>query len=459
MSIAPNLILASREKIRFHRILRAWSQEDLAERANVQLSTVQRIEGGKQNPKFQTIRKFAGAYGIEPEELSAWHCAADGLSGNIKDESVSSLADGHGALLFLNTGEAQLSPRAEAETVRLAAQVARIALMMNRRELMQALASTVLAGAADPIQSIQYGLDGRKVGGEVAEWARDQIAILSHLDDQMGGKQLYPLAQSNLNLLHNLLQMRAVSGPDEHELRLALAHTASQAGWFAQDAELHDLAAQNYRFGIEMARSVGDRDFAAYCMMWLASQAIVKGKPNQCLSQLDSAEAEAEEDSPLRNHLLNFAVKAQGLLGDYKAAGQSLARAEGLYDKLKADRVPEYLYWMRRPSLTETTPRAFLRHDPRLAAKFSEDALAQITPEFTRDRMIMLVELAKAKHALGDTDEAVSRAGEVLQTVTSTAMPRVEKHLSEFHAQLSDDPVARLFKQRFAEYKRSRIAV
>jgi hypothetical protein len=37
-------------------------------------------------------------------------------------------------------------------------------------------------------------------------------------------------------------------------------------------------------------------------------------------------------------------------------------------------------------------------------------------------------------------------------------MPRVEKLLSEFNAQLPDDPVTSDFKERFAAYKRTLIA-
>ena len=339
--------------------------------------------------------------------------------------------------------------------------------MMNRREAMYTLMGTVLAGLGLPgsdvaaeqdgaLQSIRYGLDGRKVGGDVVIWARNQVTYLSHLDDRLGGKHLYPVAQSNLNLLQNLLQARAASGEDERELRLAIAHTASQAGWFAEDAELLNQAAQHYHFGIEMARSAANNDFAAYCLMRLGDLASTQGNPGQALSYLGAAEAEAGLGAPLRSLILSFAVEAQGMQGEYETARKTLARADAFYEQCDTDRIPDWLYWMTRPSLTDQAPRAFISHDPRFAAQLFEDGLAHTPADFLRDRMFFLVMLAKSKHAAGEIDEAVNSAVEVLQTVSIAPMPAIEKHLLTFSKQLPDDPIVNDFKERFEAHKNSK---
>lgn len=183
-------------------------------------------------------------------------------------------------------------------------------------------------------------MDGKKVGGEVAEWAREQISTLGHLDDHIGGKPLYAIARSNLTLVQNLLQKCAVSGHDEYELRLALAHMASQTGWFAQDSELPALAAQHYHFGAEIARSIGNRDFAAFCLMRLGDLANNQGEYAEGLTYLDAAEREAGADSPLRSLILNFVVEAQGCAGNFRQAEFLLAEADALYENRDLDRVP-----------------------------------------------------------------------------------------------------------------------
>jgi len=48
---------------------RYYSQEYLAKKAGVAKATVNRLEKGRQNPTFQTIRKLAKALRVEPGEI------------------------------------------------------------------------------------------------------------------------------------------------------------------------------------------------------------------------------------------------------------------------------------------------------------------------------------------------------------------------------------------------------
>jgi transcriptional regulator with XRE-family HTH domain len=56
-------------KLRAWRISRALSQEELGRRAQVQRSTLARIEEGKQFPRPSTLRKIALALDLDPAEL------------------------------------------------------------------------------------------------------------------------------------------------------------------------------------------------------------------------------------------------------------------------------------------------------------------------------------------------------------------------------------------------------
>ncbi|BAS31161.1 XRE family transcriptional regulator [Dehalococcoides mccartyi IBARAKI] len=46
-----------------------WSQAELAKQAGIGADTVNRLENGKQNPSFITIRKLAKALEVKPEEI------------------------------------------------------------------------------------------------------------------------------------------------------------------------------------------------------------------------------------------------------------------------------------------------------------------------------------------------------------------------------------------------------
>ncbi len=57
--------------IRRLRELRALSQRDLAARAKLSVTTVNRVETGQRKPMPRTVRRLAEALGVTPEELLA----------------------------------------------------------------------------------------------------------------------------------------------------------------------------------------------------------------------------------------------------------------------------------------------------------------------------------------------------------------------------------------------------
>lgn len=453
MTIAADAFLSTGEKIRFLRKRRGWSQEELAGRAGVKLATLQEAEAGKRNPQFRTIQKIAAAMRIEPEELASSHCALITLNGTVDNKVTVSLVTPPDALASITADATQLSTSVENETVRLAAQIARIAVTMNRREFMQAIA---LAGAEseDFIRSIQYGLEGRKVGSEVVTWAREQIATLSRLDDLMGGKQLYPIARANLELLQNLLQMRGASGRDEQELRLTLAHMARLSGWLAQDAGYDNIVGRHYRLGIEISRSIGDYDFAAYCIAMMAFHAVDNGSPEQCLTLLEAAQAEAAKEAPLQIALKQWSVQPLGLLDNRKAAAQSLIKADSLWGQRDSERLPEYLYWLWQPSNTPEVPRGFIDHDPQTAIRLLESGLKAVDSDFQRDKVLFFMGLAEARHSAGQSDEALAEAAKVLDFISTNSTSRALSRLIKFSQKLPDDQSADEFKARIAAHQR-----
>ena len=57
--------------VRRLRELRALSQRELAARAGLSVTTVNRIEISQRKPMPKTVRKLAGALGVSPQELLA----------------------------------------------------------------------------------------------------------------------------------------------------------------------------------------------------------------------------------------------------------------------------------------------------------------------------------------------------------------------------------------------------
>jgi transcriptional regulator with XRE-family HTH domain len=57
------------EKLRRFRRARALSQRDLSRITGVAFDTISRLETGKQRAQPKTIRRLAGALGVEPDKL------------------------------------------------------------------------------------------------------------------------------------------------------------------------------------------------------------------------------------------------------------------------------------------------------------------------------------------------------------------------------------------------------
>lgn len=55
--------------VREQRVRRFMTQEELARAAGISLRQLVRIERNEVEPRFSTIRKLAGAFGVEPSKL------------------------------------------------------------------------------------------------------------------------------------------------------------------------------------------------------------------------------------------------------------------------------------------------------------------------------------------------------------------------------------------------------
>lgn len=68
MESTTNIGLAG-DRVRKLRKDRGWLQQDLADRAGVNMQTVSNLETGRHAPEFPTLTKIAGALGVTLGEL------------------------------------------------------------------------------------------------------------------------------------------------------------------------------------------------------------------------------------------------------------------------------------------------------------------------------------------------------------------------------------------------------
>lgn len=99
--------------VKAHRVRMGWTQEALAERANISTDMVSKIEGGNSGARFGLIGQLADALGVDPAELFTPDLPAGHLQRATLTEITSRLASlGDDDLRWVNgIIEAALRPR------------------------------------------------------------------------------------------------------------------------------------------------------------------------------------------------------------------------------------------------------------------------------------------------------------------------------------------------------------
>lgn len=69
----PAGLLIDARRLKKARHARAWTQEELAQRAEVHPVTLARIETGAQQARLATIRRLANALDLEPLDIASLH--------------------------------------------------------------------------------------------------------------------------------------------------------------------------------------------------------------------------------------------------------------------------------------------------------------------------------------------------------------------------------------------------
>lgn len=64
-------------RIKNHRTKKGFSQEELAEISGLSLRTIQRIENGESEPRGDSLKRLASAFGVSPDEILDWDLYED----------------------------------------------------------------------------------------------------------------------------------------------------------------------------------------------------------------------------------------------------------------------------------------------------------------------------------------------------------------------------------------------
>ncbi|MFB7260679.1 XRE family transcriptional regulator [Streptomyces nojiriensis] len=218
-------------------------------------------------------------------------------------------------------------------------------------------------------------------------------------------------------------------GPLTDRLHTAYIELSEQVGWMCFDARQHPQAQRIYHTGMRLARETGTslttRHATANLVASTAYQAAWLGHHNDAAALLDIAARTPELPSAAAAVIADRRVYAAGRRHDPDAVLRF--RDEALLHLGSPDeRTPWWATWLTKDSVDAATGRAWLACDqPSRAVPFLRSRIEATAPDYPRDHLHAVLDLADTVHQCGDGDQArelLDQAEGLIGTVSSQRM-------------------------------------
>ncbi|MGH3831823.1 MAG: hypothetical protein ACRDRS_15485 [Pseudonocardiaceae bacterium] len=185
---------------------------------------------------------------------------------------------------------------------------------------------------------------------------------LRHLDDFVGGGDLFPVVSKELSEVREVVQSASYTDEIGQRLLTVVGELAQLAGWVASDAGRCVEAQRIYLDGVSAARVAADRTLAAQLLSSLSYQLANGGNPDDGALLARSAVKGAGDASPLVRALLWERVAwASARSRDHSGARRALAVVDDAYeDRSPGVAEPEWVYWLDRREIDVMAGRCLI---------------------------------------------------------------------------------------------------
>jgi tetratricopeptide (TPR) repeat protein len=227
-----------------------------------------------------------------------------------------------------------------------------------------------------------------------------------------------------------LAHLRFIAGQLDHggrQLAAAAAEAAGLAAWLAVDQADHAQARQHYRRAVSYADRSGSEVLAAYMLGSMALWAAEAGRPGEARTLIGRALARITPTVPPTVHAWSAAIQAtaHAAAGDADAALAALTRAEAAVATEHEPMWP-WLYPFDATRLAGYVGACATRlRLPRTALPALAEALDGLGSARTKQRALVLADLAVNHRALGDHDQARELAAQAHAIGIERRSPKV----------------------------------
>jgi transcriptional regulator with XRE-family HTH domain len=435
----PSSALARRRRSRGH------TQESLAERLGVDVSSVARWERGISTPSPGVRRALAGELAVTLDDLAAL----------LGPASAAGPAAGHGvagepAVLIKDIWDA-----AERDdlAVRLGAGAppAGAAPEPGEGEGGHGHAVRVvhqwLITPPPPARAHRAHGRPRRIGATDLDGIRGRLRYLHRTDDTVAGGDLYPAVRDELARTAALLRTTSYSAAVGRGLLRLLAELCGLAGWSAADAGDEGAGVRHHVHGIKAAHAADASVLAAQLVSSLGYHLAEHGHGRDAVTVTRSALArletvghgapEAAEATPAVRALLHARTAwAHAVAGEPDHADEALRRAEDAYGARRAgtDPDPAWAYWLTPDEMQIVAGRLDIALGrPRRGGDRIGAALAGCDPRRVRETVLYTAWLAHShlrRHEHGAATELARHARRLNGTIRSVYADRALDHLT-----------------------------
>lgn len=275
---------------------------------------------------------------------------------------------------------------------------------------------------------------GRRVGAMLVDRLEARVIELRHLDDVIGGGDLFPVASKELSEAKGVVQSASYTDRIGRRLLTVVGELAQLAGWVASDAGRYTESQRIYLDGVSAAQCADDRPLAAQLLSSLSYQIANVGKAHDAALLARSAVKGAGDTSPVVRALLWERVAwASARSRDCAGTRRALDTVDDAYeDRSRGVIEPEWVYWLDRSEIDVMAGRCLIELGrPDAAEPLLTNAIVSYDTNHAREVALYLSWLAEAYARAGIFDAARDTLARARRTARGINSARLDLRINQ----------------------------
>jgi transcriptional regulator with XRE-family HTH domain len=275
---------------------------------------------------------------------------------------------------------------------------------------------------------------GRRVGAMLVDRLEARVIELRHLDDVIGGGDLFPVVSKELAEVQGVVQSASYTDGIGRRLLTVVGELAQLTGWVASDAGRYAEAQRIYLEGVSAAQCADDRPLTAQLLSSLSYQISNVGQAHDAALLARSAVRGAGDASPLVRALLWERVAwASARSRDYAGTRRALDAVDDAFEDRSGGVIePEWVYWLDRREIDVMAGRCLIElGSPDAAEPLLTNAIVSYDTSHAREVALYLSWLAEAYTRAGNFDAARDTLVRAHQTARGINSARLDLRINQ----------------------------